>query len=439
MAAERVWAASPAAVEAAAAPRAAAAVDSAGPVWVIPVSGTIDLGLAAFVERASRQAVEEGAALLLIEVNTFGGRVDAATEIRDVLLSRGVPTAAYVTERAWSAGALITLAADTVWMAPGASIGAAQPIPADEKTVSALRAEFEATAERTGRDPRIAAAMVDAAVAIEGLVEAGEILTLTARRAVEVGYAEGIVQRRGQLLAELGYGDGPVVVAEPNWAEKAARFLSEPLVSQLLLTLAFLGLTAEAMSPGLGVPGAIGLTALALFYGGRLIVGLVGWESLLILVVGLILLAFEILVIPGFGVAGIAGIAAVLWSLGASFGGVEEAIRALGIALGLTAVGGYLFWRFGRRRGLWGRVVLKARLEGEEGYVSSVDYSRFVGKSGVTLTAMRPAGAIEIDGERLDAVSEGGYIPAGAKIVVRHVEGTRIVVREVEGGDPVGG
>lgn len=193
------------------------------------------------------------------------------------------------------------------------------------------------------------------------------------------------------------------------------------------------------MSPGLGVPGAIGLTALALFYGGRLIVGLVGWESLLILVVGLILLAFEILVIPGFGVAGIAGIAAVLWSLGASFGGVEEAIRALGIALGLTAVGGYLFWRFGRRRGLWGRVVLKARLEGEEGYVSSVDYSRFVGKSGVTLTAMRPAGAIEIDGERLDAVSEGGYIPAGAKIVVRHVEGTRIVVREVEGGDPVGG
>ena len=126
-----------------------------------------------FCREGDAEAVEAGAALILVELNTFGGRVDAATEIRDTLIDAKVPTAAYVTERAWSAGALIALAAETIWMAPGSSIGAAQPVPADEKTVSALRAEFESTAERTGRDPRVAAAMVDAGVAVDGLVAPG--------------------------------------------------------------------------------------------------------------------------------------------------------------------------------------------------------------------------------------------------------------------------
>lgn len=404
-------------------------------VWVIPIRGTIDLGLASFVERAAREAVQAGAAVILIEVNTFGGRVDAATEIRDTLIRSGVPTAAYITERAWSAGALIALAAETIWMAPGSSIGAAQPVPADEKTVSAVRGEFEATAERTGRDPRIAAAMVDTAVSVEGLVGAGEILTLTANRAVDVGYAEGVVGRREELLAALGFGGLPVEHTELNWAERAARFLSEPVVSQLLLSLGFLGLIAEAMSPGLGVPGVIGLLSLALFYGGRMVVGLVGWEHLLFLAVGLLLIAVEIFLIPGFGVAGLVGTAAVIWSLVVSFGGIEEAIRVLGVSLGLSLVGGYLFWRFGKRTGLWRRVVLSTRLDGEQGYVSSTDYRGYIGKSGIALTTMRPAGVIEIEGERLDAVSEGGYVAAGRPVVVRHVEGTRIVVRELKGGE----
>src|SRR5690606_24254452 len=139
-----------------------------GPVWEIPVSGTIDLGLAAFVRRSVADALESGAAAIVVRINTFGGRVDAAAEIRDALIGSNIYTAALIVERAWSAGALIALAADAIWMAPGASLGAAEPRPADEKTISALRAEFEAMAERTGRDPRIAAAMVDANVAVEG-------------------------------------------------------------------------------------------------------------------------------------------------------------------------------------------------------------------------------------------------------------------------------
>ena len=410
------------------------AQDPAGAVWVIPVQGTIDLGLAAFVGRVVKEASQADAALLLIELNTFGGRVDAATDIRDTLISSSVPTAAFVQERAWSAGALIALAADTIWMAPGSSIGAAQPVPADEKTVSALRAEFEATAERAGRDPKIAAAMVDAGVVIEGLVGEGEILTLTAGRAVEKGYAEGIARSREEVLSALDVSERRVVVAELGWSERMARFLSEPTVSQLLLTLGFLGLIAEATSPGVGVPGLVGVVCLALFYGARMIAGLVGWEVILLVIAGLVLIVLELLVIPGFGLAGLAGAGAILWSLVVSFGGNGEALRSVGISLGLTLVGALLLWRFGRRAGLWRRVILETRLGGEGGHVSAPDHSRLVGRTGVALTALRPSGAVEIDGERIDAVSDGGYIAAGRQIEVKLVEGTRVVVREVKGG-----
>lgn len=403
------------------------------PVWVIPVHGTIDLGLAVYVEREAAKALEAGAQLILIELNTFGGRVDAATEIRDTLLRSPIPAAAFIGERAWSAGALIALAADWIYMAPGSSIGAAQPVPVDEKTVSALRAEFEATAERTGRDPRIAAAMVDASVAIDGLVAEGQILTLTAVRAVEVGYADGIASSREEVLAALGFAGRQTVVARLSWAERAARFLSEPTVSQLLLTLGFLGLIAEATSPGLGVPGAVGVISLLLFYGSRMIAGLVGWEAALLLLAGLVLLALEIFVIPGFGVAGLAGIGATLASLVISFGGVEEALRSVGISLALTLAGAVVIWRYGRRRGLWRRVVLETRLAGKDRTVDEGPRPA-VGQQGVALTALRPSGIVEIEGERVDALSEGGYIAAGTPVEVRAVEGRRVVVREIKGG-----
>src|SRR5690606_37471910 len=151
-----------------------------GVVYVVPIEGTIDEGLAVFVRRALGEAREAGAVAVLVEINTFGGRVDSATDIKDGLAAMEVPVIAFVTQRAWSAGALIALGARYLAMAPGTSIGAAEPRPADAKVISALRKEFEAAAEHWGRDPRIAAAMVDANVVIEGLTEKDEILTLSA-------------------------------------------------------------------------------------------------------------------------------------------------------------------------------------------------------------------------------------------------------------------
>ena len=402
-----------------------------GPVWVAPVTGTIDLGLAAFIQRTAAEAVAAGASVLILELNTFGGRVDAATEIRDALDRADFMTVAFVRERAWSAGALIALAADRIYMAPGATMGAAEPRPADPKSISAIRAEFEAMAERRGRRPDIAAAMVDQRVSVEGLSAEGELLTLTAAQAREYGYAEGIVAGREALLAELGLSGREVYIAQANWAERLARFLSDPLVSQLLLTVGFLGLLAEVSSPGLGAGALISLLALFLFFGARTFLGLVGWEVIGLFVLGLALLLLELFVVAGFGVVGLTGVGAILASLFLSFADAPSALRALGVAAAASAVGGLVLWRLGRRVGAWRGLILAERLSSGAGDAPEVAAEKYRGKRGRSLTPLRPSGTVMIDGERVDAVSEGGYIGLGREVVVIRVDGPRVVVREV--------
>ncbi|NLM95863.1 MAG: hypothetical protein GX165_09895, partial [Firmicutes bacterium] len=210
-------------------------------VYVIPIEGTIEPGLVEFVKRALNEAKRDGVEGILLEIDTFGGRVDAATELVDLMLDMPMPVIAHVRGRAWSAGALIALAADYLVMAPGSSMGAAEPRPAEEKVISALRAEFESLAERNGRDPQVAAAMVDKDVVIEGLVEKDKILTLSANEAERRGFADFIAAGRQQVLSKYGFDDARVIEPSPNWAENLARFLTDPTVSSLLLSLGFLG------------------------------------------------------------------------------------------------------------------------------------------------------------------------------------------------------
>jgi len=404
-------------------------------VYVIPVVGTIDEGLAAFVERSVALAREERADAILLEVNTFGGRVDSATAIRDSLLAAGRPVLAFVRERAWSAGALITLAADKIAMAPGASIGAAEPQPAEEKTISALRAEFEATAQRHGRDPKVAAAMVDKRIAIEGLVAEGEILTLTAARAGELGFVDLVAESRQDVLAAFGLSGAVVAELSPNWAERIARFFTDPTVSSLLLTLGFLGLLAEVTSPGWGVPGTAGLTALALFFGARLIAGLAGLEIVLLFLLGIGLLLLEALVLPGFGVAGVGGLAAIFASLYLSFPDASSAFTVIGLATLATVVFGAFLIRRVPKTGIWRRIALETRLE-ELGVPGDdpQDPVVHVGAQGQALTPLRPAGTVEIGGLRVDAVSEGEFLPAGTPVKVTKVIGGRVTVRQAKEG-----
>lgn len=401
-------------------------------VYLIPIHGTIEPGLAEFVERGLLEASTAGAAAVILQINTFGGRLDAATEIRDRVIASPTPIIAYVEERAWSAGALIGLAAYKLAMSTRSSIGAAEPRPADEKTVSALRAEFEATAQAQGRDPKVAAAMVDKDIAIPGLVEKGKILTLSALDAKEIGFVDLVAANLADVLKHFGFDGAQVITVQPNWAERLVRYVTEPTISAILLTMGFLGLVVELFTAGFGFPGIIGLAALGLFFGGRLVAGLAGLETVILFVVGLVLLLVEAFVTPGFGVAGIIGLAAILGSVVTSYGNLLTAAYSLTLALVLTLVGLIVVFRFFKRCRFLDKLILKTDQGSTREYTGSREKADYIGQTGVTITTCRPVGIIMVGDTRLDAVSEGPYLPAQVPVVIVGVSGAQVVVRELE-------
>jgi membrane-bound serine protease (ClpP class) len=420
-------------------------------VYVAPIDGIIDLGLAPFVDRVLGEATAANAAAVILAINTFGGRVDAAVLIRDALLRARVPTVAFVNKRAISAGALISLAAGTIAMADGATIGAATPVqigapgggaqPASEKTVSYMRKEFRATAESRKRPPNVAEAMVDPDVEIPGLVEKGKLLTLTTSEALKHGLVDVRADSLEALLAHLKLETAEVRHASVNWAEQLVRVFTHPVLSSVLMTIGILGLIVEIRTPGFGVPGILGVASLAIFLWGHWLVRLAGWEELLLVTAGVLLLGLEIFVIPGFGIAGLLGIVALVGGLTLSVIGagatMQTVLYAAGrVALSLLAAmaGSLVLLKLLPRLPFARPLVLDTGLGSRTGYTSASEADRrWLGRLGTAAGPLRPAGIAEIDGTRVDVVSQGEYVEAGAPVKVVSVEGNRIVVRRTRG------
>ena len=433
-------------------PRAAPAQAQARPVvYIVPIEGMIDMGLAPFVQRILDDAKRDGAAAVILDINTFGGRVDAAVVIRDALLSAPVRTVAFINRRAISAGALISLAAERIAMTDGGTIGAATPVqigqpgsepaPVEEKSVSYVRKEFRATADSRKRPPLIAEAMVDADVAIPGLIEKGKLLTLTTDEALEHGVADFRANSIDDVLSQIALSGAELRYSSPNWGERLVRLITHPIIASLLLSVAMLGILIEIRTPGFGVPGALGVASLGLLLGGHWIVQLVGWEELLLVSVGLTLLAVEIFVIPGFGVAGVAGFAALLAGLALGLVGHGATARTIAGAVGRTLFSmlaalamGVVLLRFLPRLPFARRLVLETDLGAGGGDAPAPERQKsWLGRVGRATTPLRPAGIAEIDTERVDVVSDGEMIEAGTMIVVSRVDGNRIVVRQLGG------
>ncbi len=418
-------------------------------VIVIPIQGTIDMGLAPFVKRALAEAEASKADALILDINTFGGRVDAAVVIRDALLASPVRTIAFVNRRAISAGALISLAAKEIVMTEGATIGAATPVqmsptggeasPVEEKTVSYVRKEFRATAESRGRPLDIAEAMVDRDVEIPGLNPKGKLLTLTTNEALARKVADRQANTLDSLLMTSGLTGAEIVRVAPNWGEGFVRLLTHPLVASLLLSIATLGIIIELRTPGFGVPGGLGILSLILVLGGHYTVELVGWEELILVGLGLTLITLEVFVIPGFGIAGIAGIIATLAGFSLSLVGHGSTMAAFFGAMGrvtlsmvVALVGSLVAFRFLRHTPFSRQLVLDAALPSGVGDAPPAPVAvplTHVGQVGRTATPLRPAGIALLDGVRVDVVSEGEMIVAGVPIIVTRMEGNRIVVR----------
>lgn len=417
---------------------------STGSVVRIPVTGVVELGLAPYIERSLDEAAAAGAVMVILDMDTPGGRVDAAQRIADALSDSPIPVYTLVNRRAFSAGALIALATDGVFMRPGSVIGAVTPVDgsgqkASEKIVSAMRSEMRALAESAGLDPEVAAAMVDEDIEIEGVIEAGKLLTLTTDEAVELGYATE-VEDMAALLELLGHGGAQIVTSEANWAEGVVRFFSNPVVAPFLLTLGFLGLITEIRTPSFGMAGTAGIISLSLFFGSHMIVGLAGLEDVLIFGVGLVLVAVEVFLIPGFGLFGIIGGLGIMGGLYLSLlGGLPSSMdfQRAGFVLSTTvvfiAISVWVMIRTlpGSSRLAKSGILLLSRMSRETGYESAETRTDLVDVVGRAITDLRPSGTALFGEERIDVVSESEWISEGTPVRVISAEGYRHVVRSV--------
>jgi len=340
------------------APDAAAQADpapSAGEVYIVPIQGTIEPGIANFLERSLEEAADAGATYVVLDINTPGGRLDSVLQMRDMILDSPVPVVAYVNREAFSAGALITIASEQIYLAPAAVFGAATPVlggsgeTADEKTVSAVRSTFRATAEETGRDPLIAEAMVDPAVVVEGLDSSTTLLTLSTEQALQWDYANGVAADMPAVLESLGVANATITEMSLSPIEHVVRWITDPVFASLLITGGLFLIIADALFAGFGVAALAGVASLGLFFWGHLLAGLAGWEDLVLIALGIILIGVEIFVIPGFGLAGMSGLVALAGGLILSMTGrgignfewTDTAIRAgwvVAISLGMVVV-----------------------------------------------------------------------------------------------------
>ena len=427
-----------------AAPSARSGLSQEQLVYRIPISGTIENGLAPYVARVLAAAKAAGAKAAVLDIDTPGGRIDAAERIVDAVRGAGLPVYALVNPRAYSAGAMVALATQGIYMTPGGVIGAATPVDgqgtkASEKIVSAMRGEFRALAEAHGLDPKVAEGMVDESVDIPGVKAVGKLLTLTTDEAVRLGYAKGIVADVPALLAAVGLPGARVESLDLNWAEMAVRFLTSPLVSPLLLSLGMLGLIVAIKAGHFGIGALASLASLGLFFGSGVLLGLAGWEEVILLALGFVALGVEAFILPGFGVAGVIGLGLVATSIVLALvgtaptgGDLVQAGAILVTALIITASVLFAWIRHLPHSARFRNVMLRDGHAAGDGYVSAPARGDLVGQSGKAVTDLRPSGTAEIGAERVDVVTEGEYVPMGAPVTVLRSEGYRHIVRAVK-------
>ena len=427
-------------------------------VYHVPIQGTIDMGLPHYLQRVIDQAESEEAAAIIFDIDTFGGRVDAATQMKDIILDSKVTTVAFINKRAISAGALISLSCDSIFMTPGASIGAATAVDlqgkkASEKVISYMREEMASTAEANNRFRDVASGMVDEELSISYIINSrgdtltskdvegfseGKLITLSTNLALLLEIADKQLNTIDDVLNHMNLQNAKKVEIKESWSEILVRFLTNPTVAPLFMSLGMLGLFFEIKSPGFGVPGILGLACLALFFGSHLLVGLADMTEFIILFSGIILILLEILVIPGFGVAGISGIILCFYAffkmLIGTYPSPEDYQAAyMGLSMGiLTAViAAVILYKTIPKTELYKRLIPFTPQKSEEGFTISRGYETLIGEKGKTTTDLRPSGKVKIQGKIYQAFSHGDYIDKGEEILVDSIDENQLLVKKV--------
>lgn len=425
-----------------------------------------EIGPAAWrqTQKAFEEAEKLNASFILLHMNTYGGLVDAADSIRTKIINSKIPVIAFIDNNAASAGALISIACDSIYMRTGANIGAATVVTQDgsaapDKYQAYMRATMRSTAESHGkktfisngdtieiwhRDPKIAEAMVDPSIFIPNIIDSGKVLTFTASEAIAHHYCEGMAENIDEVLEKMNASHYEIKEYKPSFLEKIIDFLINPVVQGLLIMLIIGGIYFELQTPGIGFPLAAAVTGAIFYFAPLYLEGLAeNWE-LLLFIGGLILIGIEIFVVPGFGVTGISGI--VLVVLGLVLSMIDNVvfeldgqwapvlIRALAVVvvssfislIGSVWIGSKLF-----TSKMFPHMALHSVQEKSQGFVGvDFSYAQLIGEKGLANTTLRPSGKIDINGEIFDAVAETGFIQKGENIMVTKFETGQLYVRK---------
>ncbi len=423
-------------------------------VYVLELKDEIHPSSSRYIDRGIDAAEKAGANLVLIHMNTYGGMVQYADSIRSRIMDCKIPTAVFIDKNAASAGALIAISCDSIFMTPGSSIGAATVVNGGtgeampDKYQSYMRATMRATAERKGRNPAIAEKMVDQNLEIPGLSEKGTVITFTPSEAMLHGFADTILNSREEVINHMGQSGATVIVYENTWLEGLIQFLINPAVSGILVMLIFGGIFMEFKAPGFGFPGIVAIVAAVIFFAPHYLEGLAQSWEILIFLAGITLIALEIFVVPGFGVTGVTGIVFAISGLAIAlirndvfdftYVYFNDALRSFAIvmaAMATSIIGVVWLAKFvtsSENKRVAYPFVDNSTQEKSEGYDTvRPEIAEMVGKEGITLTDLKPSGFVEIDGKRVDAESEGSFIEKGTQVRVLSMRNLSLLVRRI--------
>ena len=404
--------------------------EAKGNVYVIPIEGEINKATYSFVKDAIKNIDPDTTDAVIFEINTYGGLVDEAIKIKDLIVAMPVPTISFVNNKAISAGVLISIASDNVVMAKSAVMGSAETIPNNEKVLSMWRGVLRDTAQLKGRDASLIEAMADKDIEIEDVIVKGKLLNITSQEANQYKISDATADSYDEILSFFNIKEAKIVNIGESLKVKLTKYISSPYMASFLLTLGFVGLVIEVLTPGFGLGGTISIVGFGLYFGGNILAGNSDFTSLILFSIGMIL-AVIAMVVPGFGVPELGSVAFVIAGVVLAVDSVSTALFSLSIAIIVTTILSVLMIKLGFRSKMFNKIVHSSNHTSERGYLSTTNMDEYLNKTGIAKTELRPAGFIEIDGERLDAMTEGSFISKDSEILVVKIEGSKIFVRRI--------
>lgn len=408
------------------------AFSSNNKIYIIEISGEINKAVYQHMKDSINEIEARGDAdLIVFDIETYGGRVDAAESMSDMILSLNTPTMSYVNSRAISAGVLLTISSDMIVMKPGSTIGSAETIPNTEKIMSMWKSTLRSAAQETGRDPLIAEAMADENIVIEGVTERGSLLNLTSQEALDLEFIDLVESDIKRAAEELGFENAELVNYDMPFMARFSQFITGSFMAPLLLTLGFIGLVLEILTPGFGLGIIVSLSSFGLYFLGSIMAGASSILALLIFIIGIVFLFIE-LTMPGLGIPGVIGIVSIITSIGMASSNPVQAVIYVFFMILIVLIIFLVMLKVGPNKKMFDKITLKNSMLKETGYSSTDNYEEYIGQEGIVKSYLRPSGTIEVNGRLLDVVSEGSiYIEYGKKVKVIKVEGRKILVREV--------